>query len=250
MLDLYERALEVMDQAFEILEDMMPPPTLILVNGNLQYRYTEQTIHQAIILKMARLINDLRAMLLLWKHGYFQDQAAIQRILDELKEDIQFLVDAETNDAFTDLHQRYLDEFYQEEFEEGKDPLESAQKRDRVARRKIRAHNSRVEGKMDGMNPSFARDVSNTLSKAYSGYIHAAAPHIMELYGGNPPSFHLSGMKETPKSKEHAQDIELYIYRGLMTVAIAAHAFGNQQIVDQLKDRVSEFESASGLSPS
>ena len=40
----------------------------------------------------------------------------------------------------------------------------------------------------------------------YSGYVHAASPHIMEMYGGNPARFHVRGMHGTPRQDEHRDD--------------------------------------------
>ena len=47
------------------------------------------------------------------------------------------------------------------------------------------------------LNPSDAQSAMSTLHKAYSGYVHGAYPHIMELYGGNPARFHMAGMRDT-----------------------------------------------------
>ena len=33
-----------------------------------------------------------------------------------------------------------------------------------------------------------------TLTKTYSGFVHAASPQIMDMYGGSPPHFHVEGM--------------------------------------------------------
>ena len=37
------------------------------------------------------------------------------------------------------------------------------------------------------MDPSRGIGVARTVSKAYSGYVHAASPQIMDMYDGDPP---------------------------------------------------------------
>ena len=56
------------------------------------FRCVEQSIYQAIILKLARVVSGLHAALLLLEHGHIQEQAMFHRIHDELDEDILFLV--------------------------------------------------------------------------------------------------------------------------------------------------------------
>ena len=74
---------------------------------------------------MATVISGLRAALLLLEHGYVQEQAALQRILDEINEDIIFLMLGSTIDKITPLHQRYLDAFFKEEFDNPDKPITS-----------------------------------------------------------------------------------------------------------------------------
>jgi len=59
-----------------------------------------------------------------------------------------------------------------------------------VAREMIIAYNART---FHGGDPSGARDASHTLHKAYSGFVHGAAQHILELYGGTPRRPMLAG---------------------------------------------------------
>jgi hypothetical protein len=46
-------------------------------------------------------------------HGFVQEQAALQRILQELHEDITFLAYSKIFNDFTPLHQEFLDAFYE-----------------------------------------------------------------------------------------------------------------------------------------
>jgi hypothetical protein len=56
-------------------------------------------------------------------------------------------------------------------------------------------------------DPSRRIELYRTISKVYSGFVHGASPHIMEMYGGDPPHFHTKGMLGTPRIEEHADDL-------------------------------------------
>ena len=56
------------------------------------------------------------------------------------------------------------------------------------------------------LNPSDEKELRRTLSQTYSGYIHGASIHIMDMYGGNPPKYHLTGMLNTPRMASYISD--------------------------------------------
>ena len=237
-------AIEVMESAFRRLERQVPPPVAKPWKDGLVLRYAEQSIPQALIQKLVRVISGLHAAGLLLENGFVQEQAVLHRTLDELNEDIMFLVAAITNDTVTELHKRYLEAFYAEEFDDPEDVVNSTQKRDTVSRRSIQAYLTHVLG--PGLNPSRDLDVSETLHKAYSGFVHAASPHIMDLCGGEPPRFHLRGMLGTSRVEEHRQDAWNYFYRGFLSVTAVAKAFGDAALVEKLYSAIGEFETLSG----
>lgn len=243
MSKLVQETLAIMDDAFAALEKKVPTPQDVERRHSFVYRYVERSIQQAIILKLARVVSGLRAALLLLENGYVQEQAAMQRLIDELQEDVMFLVYALTVDKLTPLHQRFLDAFFEEEFDDD-DPLASKQRRPMIPRRKIRAYLANIE--TPGINPSEASEVGRTISKVYSGYVHAAASHVMEMYGGEPPKFHLAGMLGTPRVEEHAADLWNYYYRGLLAFLGAAHAFHEIELANRLERFLDRFESESG----
>lgn len=243
---LFEKTLKILDSAFAQLEAPMPKPHVKKLSLDSAFRYEDETAYQAIILKLARVVTGLRAALLLHEHGYLQEQAAMQRILDELMEDILFLAVGLTTDEITELHKRYLRAFFQEEFDSPVSAIESSQKRDMIPRRKIQAYLARQSTGVTNQSDSI--DVSRTLHSVYSGFVHAAAPQIMELYGGNPPKFHLSGMLGTPLMSEHAEDLWNPFFRGLQAFRIAAIAFHDRELEDQMVHRIDQFEQISGTS--
>jgi hypothetical protein len=240
---LYDQALTNMENTVHALEQRVPPPQRVLFRDSFVYRYVEKSIHQALVQKLARLVSTLDAARILMEYGFVQEQAALQRILDEIEEDITFLALGVIYSDITPLHQSYLDAFYKEEFD-ADTTLKSTQKRPMVPRRKIRAYISRVDGVLE--DPARGIELSRTLHKAYSGYVHAASPHIMDMYGGNPPKFHLRGMRETPRHHEHRADLWNYFYRSLIAFSIVAKAFGDEALFIAIRDFTREFERVSG----
>lgn len=120
----------------------------------------------------------------------------------------------------TELHTRYLEIFFQEEYDSttGK-PLEEAKAM--VQRKNIRAYIARNGGD----DPSGHIKASKTVHRADSGYVHAASPHIMDSYGGKPPRFHTDGMLGTLREAEYRWYLMNYFFRASTSFAIAANAF-------------------------
>lgn len=239
MEHLYDQSLANMERTVHGLAQRVSPPRPVPYKDSFVFRYVEKTLHQALVQKLARILTGLQAARLLLEHGFLQEHGALQRILDELHEDVSFLALAVIYDNHTPLHQDYLDAFYEEEFD-AESALESAQKRPMISRKKIRAYIARIEGA--ALDPSRGVELTRTISKAYSGFIHAASPHVMDMYGGNPPQFHVRGMKGTERQQEHREDLWNYFYRSIIAFALTAKAFGDDSLFAQIQQFSREFE--------
>ncbi|PKO88454.1 MAG: hypothetical protein CVU18_07445 [Betaproteobacteria bacterium HGW-Betaproteobacteria-12] len=211
--------------------------------GSSVFRYAEKSIHQALVQKLARSISTLHAARLLMENGFVQEQAALQRILDELNEDITFLAFGVIYGDVTPLHQTYLDAFFEDEFD-ADTALASTQKRPMIPRRKIHAYLARIDS--GSLDSSTAVELSRTVSKTYSGYVHAASPQIMDMYGGSPPRFHVQGMRGTPRHHEHRADLWNYFYRGILSFGFVAKAFGDEMLFDSIHNFSHKFTRLSG----
>lgn len=242
--DLYKEALQNMEASLRVFEKQVPPPQLVTLGGHKVFRYTEKTIHQAIVQKLARLVSGLHAARLLLAHGYLQELGSLQRMLDEFREDIEFLCLGAINNNLTDLHARYLDAFFQEEFDKPGDPVGSTQNRPMIPRKKIRACIAKDEA--SELEPSRGIVLSNTIASAYSGFVHGASPHIMEMYGGNPAQFNVRGMLGSPRMDGHEKDIWSYFYRGIVAFGFAAKAFGAEELFKSIQGYCDHFASVSG----
>lgn len=242
MRDVCLSELAYLKTVFRDLERRVPLPVDCNVNGKIALRYTQKSPYQAIVLKFARQISGLHAIDILLLNGFVQEQAIIQRTLDEIGEDILFLAAGIITAQWSDLHVEFCSYFWQEEFDHPQ-AMKATQKRGMVSRRKIRAYNNRIFLVAD---PSMADRAGDSVHKAYSGYVHAAAGHIMDICGGNPPRFFLSGMRGTTRQSEHAADAINYFYRALMSAYFAAKAFGIETLVSATHRRVRDFGDAYG----
>jgi hypothetical protein len=226
------RALEV---AFRQIETKIPQP----VQGpDGRFRFQEQTIQQAIVQKLARLISGLHSVEVLLERGLFQEQGMIQRAVDEIEEDIWFLALAVINNDVTDRHQEYLQYFYTEEFADPNDVVGSRLSRGMVKRDRIRAY---VHGNsLSGAELGRANEVGKTITKAYSGYIHGASPHIMDMYF--PQGFDVSGALKRYRYASHKRDARNVYYRAITAMAVAAKAFGDETLFASLHGFASKVD--------
>jgi hypothetical protein len=232
-----------MEHTVHLLASRVPRPQRIPLNDSFVFRHVEKSVHQALVQKLARLVSSLYAARLLMEAGFVQEQASLQRILDEITEDISFLSFSVVYGDSTQLHKTYLDAFFQEEFDPS-DTVASSGERATVPRKKIRAYIDRVTSGPKGSSKYL--DASRTVSKTYSGYVHAASPQIMDMYGGSPPRFHVRGMHGTDRQLEHSADLWNYLYRGILAFGFAAKAFGDEELFGSIRKFSDEFARATG----
>jgi hypothetical protein len=235
-MQFFAPTLEVLERSFRLLEARVPPPIRKAWKDSFVFRYAERTIHQAIVQKLARRISGLHAIDVLLAQGLFQEQGMIQRALDEIDEDIEFLSLAVIRGELTQRHQEYLDYFYAEEFDDPSDIMASHTSRGMVKRDKIRAYVNRGEG------DSRANVVGKVITKAYSGFVHAASPHIMDMYGGWSPGFDINGENRTLRAEEAANDALNYFLRALFSIAYAAKAFGDEELFLEMRAEADKLE--------
>jgi hypothetical protein len=228
---LLEQTLIEMDNAVVELAKLVPAPRLVPFVDSYVFRHVEKLPQQAIVQKLSRIPSSLRAAQLLCDYGFFQDQGALQRIIDELGEDAVFLALPLLFGPAEPIHSKFLDAFFAEEF----DPNSGApvaKQRDTPRRSKIRAYIARSQ--VGTGDPSAHLDVARTISNTYSGFVHSASPHIMETFGGLPRRFHTAGMLGTVREETYREDILNYYYRGFSAFVVSSKALGNEALFDRL----------------
>lgn len=99
------------------------------------------------------------------------------------------------------------------------------------------------------LNPSDAQELLRTTHQAFSGYVHGAYPHIMEMCGGNPPRFHVSGMLGTPRIDEWRGQLVGYVQRLIIVSVFIARKLGVTNLEAPLRALLEEFEKTTGTEP-
>ncbi|MBI4920501.1 MAG: hypothetical protein HY834_02035 [Devosia nanyangense] len=210
----------------------VPAPELVeVLPGHRSYRYTQKTLEQALVLKAVRALSGLRSLAVLEQAGLALDVGATMRTLDELSSDIMFLAGPSRTGTREPRHDEYLAEFYQEEFDHV-DPLQATQSRHRVSRRDIRAYIARTYAGIIGADVSSISAVYETIDNAYSGYVHGAAGHIIDVYDGRTFRVPLSA-HEGPQAIIERQTPG-YAFRTVGSLTFAAQALGLSNLAYQL----------------
>jgi hypothetical protein len=243
---LFADCLNRMDRWFRRLETAVPRPVQIPYLRHFVFRYAEKTLEQALVMKLARVVTGLHSARILLDHGFLQEQAAVHRMLDEFQQDITFLSMARLDHDFTELHERYLSYFYEEEFDKPQDPVASTQKRPSIPRQKIHAYLARKEADIGISDPSRGKELTRTLSKAYSGFVHGASTQILNMYGGNSARFQISGMRGTPHELDHRRDLWNYFYRGILSFNEIALVLNDSEVATDTHAYAVSFEQAGG----
>jgi hypothetical protein len=226
----------VLASAFRTVEAMVPPPAFVVVNGSPSLRYKEQNIAQAALQKIARYLSGLNVLLLLLEHGYLQEQGVLQRTLDEISDDIMFLLMVPQTPTEQALHSRYLKAFFEEEFDEGVAPINSTKRRDQVRRKDIRAYIHRR------LPTEHGKKASAIVYQTYSGFVHAASPMVMEMCGWLDRKFHIAGMPESNLLASHVDDAWNYFIRGLQNLEMISGSFGNSELRSFLRAQATALE--------
>jgi hypothetical protein len=240
--ELYDQALGLMENyVYHIADQLDPPELATIAKISHGYRYAEKGTVQAMLQKMARLVSALRAARVLLAQGFIAEQAAICRIVDEASEDINFLA-LGLMYGETELHRKFIEVFYLEEFEDGERLVQTAVKRPNIPRDRIHAY--LTQNPAAGPDPSSGKASMKVLHKAYSGYVHGASPHIMEMYGGQPAQFHMNGMLDTPLWHSHVDGFWNYMLRGLMSFVMVAKASGDEEFFTSIRQYCRDFEAS------
>ncbi|MFZ5930612.1 MAG: hypothetical protein ACOY15_05290 [Pseudomonadota bacterium] len=240
MLDVFIHEINYQKSLIERLEaiyhpihasEWLKPP--VWDNDIMKFRYEEQSHLLLMFLKGIRYLSLLNAAMTLFEKGHCQEMYILCRCMDEAFEDaLLFTVPPGENGELSRIQQTALDEFYQEEFEDyfAAGPDLKNIKRHRTPREKIRKE---IDSGAPEQIPAL-KDTVTMIHKTFSGYVHGAYPHIMELYGGNPARYHIRGMRETPRVIEAKDQLTMNIYRGILFGRLAAKCLGMGEHDEQL----------------
>jgi hypothetical protein len=246
MITVPNMGMQLITESLALMEDTLhklaatldPPQRVELHGGRPASRYTKRGVEQAIIPKMARIVSTTRAAILLLEASYFNEFKALKRMVEEAVEDVMFLARG-LELGLREVHQKFLDSFYAEYWKDGAHP----EVPDVIDRPPFQRHEIRKY--MDELSiggPAFPGDVkvSRLMKMSYqvdSGYVHGNCSQLMELYGGNPPRYHVSGVPHPTEMLGAALSLKYSLAMALTTFATTARAFGDTALTARLYEQ-------------
>lgn len=241
-------AISELDNGIGILNAHFGPPDFLEMNGVPAFRYAQENDLLLSYLKCVRAVSSLNASIVLLYHGYVQEIGTLCRCIDDFNQDVLFLATPLGEDGYSKQQIRLVEEFFQEEFDNIIDPMRSTQARDRVPRAKILAGIARIKGQP--INPSDAKELQRTLQQGFSGYVHGAYVHIMEMYGGKNSDdlhFHTRGLVGTIRIQEWTEPLASRVFQTMVAVLIVAKRCSNEMVVAQLDGAMRHFSETTGV---
>ena len=204
-----------------------PAPIPTSINGELAYRFEDQSIHIAILLKTARYVSGLHAGSLLLMHGFLQELGALQRAIGDFEQDCTFLALACIRNDITKDHEDFLAAFW-EELPDYQTFINNPKGKHEISRSKIQSYiSNRANG---GTSDHKEIGTAKYLSRIYSGYVHGAAPPLMDMYDPDARRFEVEGAVSKHLLKLHRHDFDNYLFRGVILISTVANALGDQEL--------------------
>ncbi len=180
------RLCDIVDQ----LGSSFPPPTTVRRGDGFVDRHggSDRKNGLACFLKAVKVCSTLNGILTLLDSAYVQEAYALARVAQDQVDDIHFLVIPRGEEGGLSPRQTAaIHEFFQEEFDPV-DPIGTSRERDRVGRTKIQAA---ITNDMD--DPSTGNAMSRMIYRTFSGYVHGAYVHIMELHSDSKGHYQMHG---------------------------------------------------------
>ena len=239
-ISLFQKCLRDLSVVISEIEGHFPPPKYVKICAQPQFRFSESSVYHVAFLKAVRMVSGLNACLCMLKDGYYQEIMVVLRTIDDFFSDILFILENSEHGKISESQNRFIKDFFKEEFANPANPLENSERRSTVPRKKIWASVARQIGQY--ANPSDAQKILQVTNDAFSGYVHGAYPHIMELYGGRPPHFHVNGVVGSPRIQTCIKQISFYLHRTILAIGVLTKRLGLVKLSDRIHDIRDCFE--------
>lgn len=190
------------------------------IPGKHVYEYLDKSPKVVAVLKLVRMAEGVVAFNLLRANGLFVDMGVIVRCVHDCEAEIYFLL--EKYPAASPNVQKFTKAFFEQHIN-GYLDLET----EPVQSKKIRAAMARV---VRGQHDHGTVETLQSLHKTFSGYVHGGYAHIMETYGGGPPSFNLMGVPSFVEREKRLEVVELAARSVMYSAAFIAHSLGLEEL--------------------
>lgn len=179
-------------------------------------RFSRKDSLHIVIMKTVQLISNLRAAKILIDNGFVYEFGVMCRLLQEVIEDILFLIYENRADKKSDMHEKFKNTFYTEDIdEEGK----WQQPNNWLGRKKIRKFIEKCLREDSNKLGTQVDSLDETMKGLYdfgSGYVHGRVSKAMRLYDLEENKFLTNGLHD-----EKYLSIELKRFWVILIKAVA-----------------------------
>lgn len=236
---LIEECISLLQRGQDAFHLKVIKPELKNEPGKMRFRYKDPGAPAFHLLKCARVISAYNAALCLLREGYALEVGALNRMILESLFDLEYVQEGLTKDVMPEKQKEMLDAYFEEELPSPEELLSRHSKKPTIVRRKIYAEVARG---LNPDNPDRTQKLIRLIEEVYSGYVHGAYPHTMELHEGVEGRFHTKGMPGTPRQIEHIRWTVKSMHQALNVFAKAAAAFGEEALTAALIEKRKELE--------
>lgn len=199
------------------------------------FRYLNPDARHFCLLKGVRAVSALNATIELARKGYTQEIFVLVRTIVECTSHIEYVIGASLSEGkLSQDIKKFVDAYF------GDVQRDSIEGFRHTKTPQIKVHES-VGTVIDNIvhetnNKEFegikSERLMSRLYLAFSAYVHARYPEVMDLYGGRDWRFHTEGMLGTPRDAGNVAHISSQITSVSQTLALMVQAFDLISIVD------------------
>jgi Family of unknown function (DUF5677) len=173
------------------------------------YRYAKPGVEHFCLLKAARVVSSLNAMIALARQGYVQEIYVLLRTMVEFTTHIEYVLESRDDTGKLEPKaEKYVDDFFADYQRNSRDDFKKAQVPQYDVNKRLGASLDEFARQIGADQDRFpAERLYSNVYLTFSNYVHGKYPEIMDMYGGVPDHFHMYGMHGTSKDDETVQMI-------------------------------------------
>ena len=177
------------------------------------YRFTNPGVGHFCLLRACRVVSALNAMIALGEGGFTQEIGILFRTVYEAYTQIEAaMAQLRKDGAVGGEVATFIADYFGHDKRRNMDQAKRSNLSQRTVNELIGAQLEPFSTiPRDDPEWKSAAERLASLNRVFSNYVHGRYPETMDLYGGIPGRFHLTGMRGTPKDWENLETISTII---------------------------------------
>jgi hypothetical protein len=189
------------------------------------------------MLRCLRLASGLRAAIVLVQAGYLQETCVLLRTLQEFVHDLDLVIGGFIDENVRPTLEKRVTEYFSHDMRTPADMMADTSKTASMPRKNVYAA---VGRSLSPNNPYHLRQLTKAIEEAYSGYVHGAYQHTMEMYDGGRMCFSTADVSHSLQVGLPA--IAMVMQPALSGFADFARSLGLKAIAEELYDQRAAIE--------